>query len=103
MRLFGSAPGPTTNLPAICGAPLPKEPSLAQEAVNLAAALSEWASAGFPVADVERVMVIKEKCEQCSLWDATARAGLGRCKSFKCGCTKFKWWIKTSRCPEGKW
>lgn len=122
IRLFGPAPGGTMpikpvntapsrgrdqgvtpTLPPMSGTPLPPEPGIMQEAANLAAALAAWASAGFPVADAARIAQIKAVCESCTHWDAVARAGLGKCRSFKCGCTRFKWWMKTSRCPEGKW
>ena len=98
-----SAMLPKPTLPPISGPPLPPEPGIMQEAANLASALAAWATAGFPVADAARVAQIKEVCEACPLWDGGARGGLGKCKSFKCGCTRFKWWIKTSKCPEGKW
>jgi len=99
----GQDQGAKSTFPPISGTSLPQDPSLAQEASNLAAALAAWAAAGFPVADAERVAQIKAICESCPLWDGAARGGMGKCRSFKCGCTKFKWWIKTSKCPEGKW
>lgn len=83
--------------------PAPKGPSIIQEATNLADALSNWAKAGFPVADEERIKAIQAICQSCPQWDGSARVGLGKCNSVKCGCTKFKWWLKTSKCPENKW
>ena len=44
-----------------------------------------------------------DACNACEYWDASARLGLGKCKHAKCGCTKFKRWMATEKCPLGKW
>jgi len=44
-----------------------------------------------------------DACNACEYWDASARLGLGKCKHKKCGCTKFKRWMATEKCPLGKW
>ncbi len=92
-------------LAARFGAPVEpsSEPSMAQMAGNLTGALMEWAAAGFPVAAQDVVQRRREACQACRLWDADARAGMGKCGSPKCGCTGIKWWLATSVCPERKW
>jgi hypothetical protein len=82
---------------------LPEEPKLTDMAGNLASALVEWAAAGFRVANQAEVEDRAAICRQCDLWDPNARKGWGKCMSKLCGCTKLKWWLSTSICPEGKW
>jgi hypothetical protein len=82
---------------------IPPEPSLLQEAGNLSTALAAWTRAGFPVASLDQVILRRQACEACPLWDPRARGGLGKCKSPRCGCTKLKWWLATSQCPEKRW
>lgn len=83
--------------------PPPEEPSVLEMAANLGSALATWASAGFPVATAEQAAAHGAICAACEKWQPGARLGLGKCTSKKCGCTKLKWWLKTSKCPEGKW
>lgn len=83
--------------------PMPEEPSVRDMVGNLAKALMEWAAAGFRVASQKEVEARAAICRVCPLWDGAARKGAGKCNSKLCGCTKFKWWLASSTCPEGKW
>ena len=82
---------------------MPNEPSVADLARNFATATAKWADAGFPVAGSALYDARTAICEACDLWDAGARLGLGKCNHPDCGCTKFKRWMKTERCPLGRW
>jgi hypothetical protein len=53
--------------------------------------------------DAEIYAARADACNACEYWDASARLGLGKCKHKKCGCTKFKRWLTTEKCPLGKW
>jgi hypothetical protein len=82
--------------------PIP-EPTLADLASNFGSAISRWTAAGFPTVDAETYATRTTICAGCPLWDAKARFGLGKCTHKKCGCTKFKRWLTTEKCPLGKW
>ena len=80
-----------------------EEPSLLELAKNFTTALTRWVKAGAPVVNEE---VYRERisiCETCEYWKPEARMGLGKCSAPGCGCTKLKLWLKTERCPLGKW
>jgi len=76
----------------------PPEPTLQQMAANFTAAMADWTKAGFRT--VERAVYEKRHttCQACFYWDAPARGGLGKCRI--CGCTKFKLWLATTKCPD---
>ncbi len=80
-----------------------REPTLAEMTANFAGAMGDWARAGFPLAPIEVAKERRDTCELCEFWDGAARMGLGKCNSAKCGCTRLKFFLATSRCPEGKW
>jgi hypothetical protein len=75
-------------------AKLPK-PSFAEKLSNLATALTEWAGAGFPVADAATIDLRRTTCGACAEWTGLT------CR--RCGCTALKWWLATAKCPAGKW
>ncbi len=77
------------------------EPTLTELTANFASAMTRWASAGFQTVTKEQYDARAAICSSCEFWDATARLGLGKCKA--CGCTKFKRWLATERCPKQKW
>lgn len=79
------------------------EPSLRELAQNFSIAIARWASAGFPVVDEDTYRRRADICAQCMYWDDTARAGIGRCNAPGCGCTRFKRWLATERCPLDLW
>lgn len=66
-------------------------------------AFTKWMKAGFPVVDEDTFQARRTTCTSCPLWQPEARAGLGRCNHKSCCCTKLKWWLKTEKCPAGKW
>lgn len=89
--------------PAAPARPRLQEPSFTQEVANLGAALATWAKAGFPLANDAQIAQRRELCSPCEFWKAEVRQGMGKCSHSKCGCTKIKWWLKTSKCPINKW
>jgi hypothetical protein len=80
-----------------------REPTAAALAARGLAAVADWAAAGFALAGEVDLKARLTACEACPLWDPAARAGLGRCKHGACGCSKFKRWLASERCPAGKW
>ena len=83
--------------------PAPDEPSAADLLVNFSSAVAQWSAAGFPVATRQTFEERSAVCSACEFWDGSARLGLGKCKHKKCGCTRFKRWLASERCPLGKW
>jgi len=81
--------------------PMPDEPRLLDELASVIMAAAKWSIHGWPVVSTEELTRRKSICSVCPEWDATARAGLGKCK--RCGCTKLKWWLATEKCRAGKW
>ncbi len=79
------------------------EPTAAELAANFTRALARWLAAGLPITSEAEHAGRLAACRECPLWDAAALAGTGRCKHPKCGCSKLKHWLKTERCPAGKW
>lgn len=67
------------------------------------AAFGRWAAAGLPVVSEETRQQRAAACTACPRWDGLARGGLGHCKHPGCGCTRLKWWLRTERCPDGRW
>ena len=80
-----------------------REPTIAEMKDNFITAVSEWSAAGFPVSSKEQYAERAAICGACEFWDPAARFGLGKCNHQKCGCTKFKFWMTTSKCPADKW
>ena len=78
-----------------------KPPSLTDMAKNLVGELAEWTLRGFPTPDEDELKQRLETCAACPHWDAQAVAGHGRC--LKCGCSRAKLFLKTAKCPIGKW
>ena len=79
------------------------EPTVTELAGNFVEAIRKWALSGFPVASEEIYAERAAICGQCEFWDGAARAGLGQCTAPGCGCTRFKRFLATERCPLGKW
>lgn len=79
------------------------EPTVGQMAENFVGAVSQWSKAGFPVVSEEVWRARAAVCEGCEYWDGAARFGLGKCRHKKCGCTRFKRFLATEKCPLGKW
>ena len=79
------------------------DPTVVDLAANFATATAKWAARGFPVVDQATYAARAAICEACEYWDGAARLGLGKCRQPKCGCTRFKRWIATERCPRARW
>jgi hypothetical protein len=79
------------------------EPSGEEMARNFAGATAKWVKAGLPVVPREIYEARGAVCETCEFWDGAARFGLGKCNAPGCGCTKFKRWLATEKCPLKKW
>jgi len=96
-RLAAEAPNLTERLAGL------SEPSGLDIATRGIEAFTRWLKAGLPVVDEATFKQRRSACSFCPLWQPNARAGLGRCNHKSCCCTKLKWWLKTEKCPEGKW
>ena len=79
------------------------EPNAIDLLSNFSTAVSKWVLAGFPVLSEKEFNKRFEFCSNCKFWDSSVRFNLGKCKHNKCGCTKFKLWLKTEKCPIEKW
>jgi hypothetical protein len=73
------------------------QPSAAELAANFTGALAAWAKAGFKIVERSVYESRHALCQACDWWDAKAWAGSGRCR--KCGCSRAKLWLTTSKCP----
>lgn len=101
------------TLPRIESQPEIPEPTTIELASNFLTATARWAAAGAPLATPAQYQARTSICEgsgagtgtiaKCEFWDGSARAGLGKCTAPGCGCTRFKRWMATERCPKGKW
>ena len=78
-------------------------PKISDLVTNFSTAITKWVSAGFPTLDENEFTDRYKICSSCKFWDESARFNLGKCKHTKCGCTKFKIWMRTEKCPIGKW
>jgi hypothetical protein len=79
------------------------EPRFGDIITNFGKAVGRWVSAGFPVAPKKLIEERKQACESCPFWESQSRVGLGKCTHEECGCTKFKWWLLTEKCPDNRW
>jgi hypothetical protein len=73
------------------------EPTVAEMATNFAGAMKGWINSGFAVVEREIYEGRHAICLGCEYWDAAARGGLGKCR--KCGCSRVKLWLESSKCP----
>lgn len=79
------------------------EPDAAEMVANFTAAVCRWVAAGLPVVSGEAYKARREACNACHWWNGGAMLGLGKCTHAGCGCTRFKPWLATERCPAGLW
>ena len=70
-------------------------------AENFLGATAKWAASGFQIVDQTQYAARVAACDSCPQWDSAARFGLGKCRA--CGCTRFKRWLATEKCPLSKW
>lgn len=80
-----------------------REPTIIEMAQNFGEAMKGWKAAGWKIVSPEVYAEIRKICDPCGFWDPKARLGLGKCNHRKCGCSIFKRWLLSSRCPLGKW
>ena len=78
--------------------PLPPTPTLSELAANFTGAIAGWAQAGFKVVERGEFERRHAVCLACEFWQPDALLGTGKCR--KCGCSKVKLWLATSRCPD---
>jgi len=81
-------------------------PTLQLKVINLQRELRIWGTKGFPLATEAQRAERASTCEVCSYYDPRGNMWLGECRAPGCGCTRFKWWLATAKCPhpEGsKW
>ena len=86
------------KFPARPARPRPPPPTLVELTTNFSGALAAWAGAGFKVVEKEVYERRHAACLACEYWLPYARLGFGKCQ--KCGCSRFKLWLATSRCPD---
>ena len=75
--------------------------TLFEMAKNFAASVAEWVDRGAPVVTEEQFQQRVETCHTCEFFDAEAFGGKGRCQ--KCGCSSYKLFLATAKCPIDKW
>jgi len=86
-----------------------REPTIGEMRGNFTTAMKDWIKAGYPISSLELADQRHAACERCPFWNARARkipftaTFLGKCMHKKCGCSKLKFFIQTSKCPEGRW
>ena len=76
-------------------------PTVSELARNLTIATAKWVASGFKVTSQTQYAARVAACDACPKWDSSARFGLGKCQA--CGCTRFKRWLASEKCPLGKW
>ena len=77
--------------------------SIIEKARHLVGALNRWAKVGFRLVPKLRRLQRRSICRACPSYKPTGNLWLGECTDPKCGCTRFKEWLPTERCPQGKW
>ncbi len=78
--------------------PAPPAPTLLELAKNFTGAMKAWEKTGFKVVKQAEYEHRHAVCQACQYWLPDARLGLGKCK--KCGCSRVKLWLISSRCPD---
>ena len=76
---------------------------LPRKAVHLVRAGLRWIRGGMGIADRAARLERRLICEGCLMWRPAGNAGLGECIDPRCGCSRFKRWLPTETCPQGKW
>ena len=75
--------------------------SLMDMALNFSREISIWVKNGAPVVSEEEFTKRASICIGCEFYDEKAFGGKGKC--LKCGCSTFKLFLSTSKCPIDKW
>ncbi len=88
-------------------APAETGPSWTKLALQFAGSMLKWIKAGAPVTTWEEFKARYVRCTgddktpQCPYFTKFAGLGIPRCGG--CGCSSIKLWLKTERCPKGRW
>lgn len=80
-----------------------QKPTLFDKARNLYAAVKRASKDGGGMADKELRDSRFNVCKKCELWMSSGNFFMGECAHKKCGCTKFKIYLKSEKCPLNKW
>jgi hypothetical protein len=83
--------------------PSPERASLPKKARRLGAALVRWTRGGWALAERRARAGRRAACLACPYWRSGGNLGMGECTAPGCGCSRFKRWLATERCPLGKW
>lgn len=76
-------------------------PTFSQKVRTFTHSMGEWVKAGAQVVSMEQLEARQAECSTCSYWRGAHVYGLGSCA--KCGCTGLKLYLKTTKCPIGRW
>ena len=79
----------------------PRKIGLFEKARNLSAAVANIVKSGFAVADKKTRKDRTDICIECKFWKKDGNLGLGECT--QCGCSKYKRFFESQKCPIGKW
>lgn len=75
--------------------------TLLDMAKNFAREVKVWVKNGAPVVPQAEFEKRAHQCAACEFYNAEAFGGRGRCE--KCGCSSFKLFLATTKCPIDKW
>ena len=80
-----------------------KGPSVFIKARNLAAAVRRQIANGAKLAPRPVRQRRLQECAACEIWKSGGNFGLGECTHKSCGCSRYKRFFLTEKCPLGKW
>ena len=100
----GTISGDQLHLPEgayaiLCRKYRPSMPPFGEMIENFTESMKGWVAAGFPVVSNDTFTDRLDTCRKCEFWVASPFGN--RCS--RCGCTQIKLWLKTEKCPVGKW
>ena len=75
--------------------------TLLDMAKNFAREVKVWVEGGAKVVSEQEFQKRAELCAACEFYDAEAFGGRGKCR--QCGCSSFKLFLATTKCPIDKW
>ena len=75
--------------------------TLLDVAKNFTREIAQWVRKGVPVVPQEVFEQRVKECTSCEFFNAEAFGGRGKCN--KCGCSSFKLFLATTKCPIDKW
>jgi hypothetical protein len=78
-----------------------KPPTKAELLIRFGRALIGFARTGFKTVSAEQLGERRDICLACPLWKGESVLGIGKCGA--CGCTGFKLYAASEKCPQGKW